>query len=760
MQASDSIKITTIAPAASMDKDAMDQTPFKQEGTSSDASALRQQIANLNAELAARDAKQAARDAEHNAELAARDAKHNAELADNAPQTLGKFLDCCHENLISVTQIGPNPVKSELTKPTNRRFPIRIKIWTDFTELQDKVWDDLDRQGFTTRMCSSLDQVRERCDAIPLLEAESDLETHQSQSVQHWVNKLFNLKNGQNGPTRVKLFSRQSVLSIPLASRKSTGDGRLRRSADQCAKIEQVDGDLNKALAFIEYKPPHLLTEEMAIKGLAADFNVKQEVFGHKRTTPEEKSRYDMAGVLTQLYEYMVNTQTPYAYVTTGKLYVFVHLAKNPETMLCSVSIPERDYAQVKNGRPRWQKSAVGQVFAFLLQSESADPVDQAWIDKTRTTPERWPQEYENPLEDIPETERTTKEASEFKGKGIEFTGRSPHNLRSRCKPLDRIEKKGSESDDDPDKGSPTAQARSRAQKESVDAKTSSQSALPSGGKSSNVSASDAVSHAIIRIPIDARPYCSHQCLLGLMKSLPVDRTCPNAHLHARQHISVEQFQMMIRSQLATDRGTTPDCMPLWIEGARGSLLKVCLTSHGYTMVAKGTNQENHKYLDQEARIYSSLAKLQGIHVPVCLGTCELVKPYYYRVDNLVVFLFLSWAGVSLCRVGPSIKNVETAKHIQGQISIAMAAVHDLGILHHDAEPQNIMVDDSRRNIMLIDFERSEDRGPLLRPSRTRKRVSSVPDSPRKMFARAAEFERSWARLFLTQALPVLSTVG
>lgn len=88
------------------------------------------------------------------------------------------------------------------------------------------------------------------------------------------------------------------------------------------------------------------------------------------------------------------------------------------------------------------------------------------------------------------------------------------------------------------------------------------------------------------------RQYCSHECLLGLAGSGPLDPKCPNSDDHKQKHLQQPVFLSLMHEQLARDRGAITDCQSLYIEGCRDGLFKITLTTHGYTMIAKGMQQE------------------------------------------------------------------------------------------------------------------------------------------------------------------------
>ena len=200
------------------------------------------------------------------------------------------------------------------------------------------------------------------------------------------------------------------------------------------------------------------------------------------------------------------------------------------------------------------------------------------------------------------------------------------------------------------------------------------------------------------------RPYCSYACLYGLAHGGVTDRYCPDFRFHGTKHPAKSYFLSLVRQQLQLDTGKDADCVPLHIHGACGGLLKICLTSHGYTFVAKGAEQHNLEHLRHEHGIYRQLLLLQGNYVPVCLGLMRLRQVYYYSGAQLSYLLLISWGGRPL----PAPANKEYRASFPKLAEEALAAVHLLKVLHRDAEPRNMLFDASRMKLMVIDFERSE----------------------------------------------------
>lgn len=58
---------------------------------------------------------------------------------------------------------------------------------------------------------------------------------------------------------------------------------------------------------------------------------------------------------------------------------------------------------------------------------------------------------------------------------------------------------------------------------------------------------------------------------------------------------------------MARDRGEVTDCQALDIGGSRGAMFKITLTTHGYTVIAKGMQLRDIPHLQNEAKVYCHL---------------------------------------------------------------------------------------------------------------------------------------------------------
>lgn len=181
---------------------------------------------------------------------------------------------------------------------------------------------------------------------------------------------------------------------------------------------------------------------------------------------------------------------------------------------------------------------------------------------------------------------------------------------------------------------------------------------------------------------------------------IPMDKDCPNSPAHGPRHLQRTRFLELLQAQLAVDRGYDAGSTALYINGAVGALFKVRLTSHGYTIVAKGVEPDYLGRLQHEAMVYERLSDMQGTYIPVCVGIIDLVLPYYYDGGEFEHFMILSWAGKPLARAPPA----TLAPSVVCEIRRAYAEMHRRGVLHQDAAARNIVYD---TRPMIVDFERS-----------------------------------------------------
>ncbi|KAG6020493.1 hypothetical protein E4U40_006054 [Claviceps sp. LM458 group G5] len=205
---------------------------------------------------------------------------------------------------------------------------------------------------------------------------------------------------------------------------------------------------------------------------------------------------------------------------------------------------------------------------------------------------------------------------------------------------------------------------------------------------------------------MDDHPYCTHECLRGLTFGGSLDEKCPNAKDHGTEHIGREEFLRLIGKQLEAYPRISAECYPLNSSGSVGSLFKIRLLSHGYTLVAKAVNRYDQDTMYYEEKMYNILRDLQGDYIPVCPGHVVLSRGMYcshYEWSYFLHFLLLSYGGRPVLHALPKVEEA-----ITNQILTALGQLHKYRVLHHDAEPRNILYDERTGKCMVVDLERSE----------------------------------------------------
>ncbi|PGH10844.1 hypothetical protein AJ79_05204 [Helicocarpus griseus UAMH5409] len=197
--------------------------------------------------------------------------------------------------------------------------------------------------------------------------------------------------------------------------------------------------------------------------------------------------------------------------------------------------------------------------------------------------------------------------------------------------------------------------------------------------------------------------YCTQACLLGLVRGLPLDPSCPNTTLHrqgythGKHSITENDLCSLLQKQLdhSLDR--------IGLFGNIGVLFKITLTMYGYTFVAKGVQWVDEPYLVHEADVYAHLSHLQGLKVPVCLGNVILARPYplasFARVTQMML---MSWAGSNL-----AMENWPKDIDIELEKKKTLQALTSSGVSHNDIRKANLVWNAEQKQVMAIDFDQA-----------------------------------------------------
>ncbi|KAI1823989.1 hypothetical protein F4861DRAFT_507963 [Xylaria intraflava] len=489
-------------------------------------------------------------------------------------------------------------------------------------------------------------------------------------------------------------------------------------------------------ISISEYKPPHKLSLPQLRTGL--EKIDMMEVVSNNKIPTEEGPKFEyyatqlVASAITQTFHYMVKTGLAYGLLTTGEGIVFLKIDwDDPQTVYYHFAEPAEEMATHKEYR---SCTAVSQYLSFhLLALRDYSYRDQDVRDRAMSKLLPWTTDFRKAASTIPEKQRKPpKESPAYKpnvypgeDRGVPrrrklFRGDNQHDGAMRGRDDDDRDKGGRDPNRRNTPGTTEQQGTRRSARLAARQSDSrgSQGASGGGGQTRGVQDNDRSQYE--GLPHQHLAYCTQKCLLGLVNGDVLDRECPNLKLHqhqsndggvistdSRHPISYYDFLELLSRQLKCTLayGITS----LDINGSRGVLFKVTLLAYGYTLIGKGTIQEFIPYLEHEARVYARLEDVQGVHVPVFLGTINLRslgRTYYYDFDVDIVFLcLLSWGGLGLGDGRNLNRNKST---LQPMAVEAMEAIHRRGVLHKDARYENVLFNPQTGRVMLIDFERSQ----------------------------------------------------
>lgn len=687
--------------------------------------------------------------------------------------TLIEYLDACHVHLHYNLNLQDEKMSTR-GSPDNaedKLRPERIVEWSDFPESQAAIWKDLQASNFMDEqyfddlqyltglgkaiqkrlMGSELDlnlferqtvedpttSIIEHIYSTPLLREKFGLrgsiqfENHANtlsanEEIEASLRNLSVSENVQSSrlpahPKKpVKKFASDSKTKTTSEAGKTT-----RPRADQfCVyniSSETGNGTIRIPAFIIEYKAPHKLHLD-CIRGGLQDMNLEEVIRRHKSESVQQKYRRLVAAAITQAFSYMVQTGMEYGYVSTGEAFIFLRVPENPATVYYFLSIPKDDVgsntglASNVNGENRLHLTVVGQVLAFTLQALKSQPRNQSWITAASDQLKTWKLVYDELLEELPKDISSPA----YEPRENAFHRMSPIRLRPRSARIDYSgcrpsSDKNQSSDDgsDFDRDSETPSRTNRQGKTRQVAK-----------KEKSGPVNKAKPHQSSRVIHSEMFYCTQNCLLGLLNGGSLDRMCPNVNEHGDSVHQIDQstFLSLIYQQLSKD--LDHNCTALGIHGARGALLMIKLTSHGYTVAAKCTTADFVAHLKREAIVYERLRSIQGIHVPVYLGSIDLDMFYrYFGICDLVHMMFIGFGGYSISKY----INKANKASMLAQVERSLLEIHRLKVLHRDAMPRNILWDTEHNQTMIIDFERAEIKESrpalgVISPNRKRKR--------------------------------------
>ncbi|KAK0710822.1 hypothetical protein B0H67DRAFT_635372 [Lasiosphaeris hirsuta] len=691
------------------------------------------------ADQEAQRAGQEAQRADQEAQRAGQEAQRGAELHEQRrPTTLLEYIQLCHDHLSTQFHVQADrrlTTQGTWTNPAGKYCPRRLARWDVFlAEQRVALGQVVALLPETMQLFESCDLTRgagARLAAEPPIGSERDLERFHHSAVELPVrlviDQLFenhiNVLNNSAPPPA------SATPSTPTRVPPTNDDTTTLIRPDQICVFRSSGGD--RTLAYIiEYKAPHKLTAQHVREGIRP-LDLLCDVVNRPTipNSPDDRFRYFAdklsAAAVTQTYHYMLQAGLEIGLVATGEVMIFLKIDwTDPSTLYYHVAEP---MPECEDNPPEFLYcTAVSQLLAFTVMAllgsglHSQDERSRA-IANAPTWAVDWEQvlaQVKTPADRIPPSSGRCWEPETYSE-----CDRSPIPYR-----LPRL----------PRKKYPAADHRPQSVNQGRDpsppddddgAGNDSNSPSPAGGDGTlgrrpkrkrgaqpGASAAPSDTQARNRRPFSTPPFCTHACLLGLVRGGALDPSCPNTALHqphgesssscGRNHpLHPDNFLELLRQQL--HRTLDEGMVPLGRHGARGALFRVTLLSYGYTFVAKGTTSPLARFLKHEAHVYQQLGPAQGVYVPVYLGAVdlrELGRRYFYAADVHVVYLLLlSWAGKDLCEA-----REQPGVGIQAKVVQSLRNLHALGVAHGDVRRENLVWSREPGDpIMVIDFERS-----------------------------------------------------
>ena len=687
------------------------------------------------------------------AEQREQEAKKSSQLT-----TLTEFLDFCHQFYSERILVQHNRSKSTKGDSNNAKKKLRpdfIVPWEDYSQIHKdtakslyELYPKTQPRSFDRQ--SVIETNGRNLIASRAIASETDIHINEriavegpvTQIVQHLLEnpeicdafkitgpiQFDNHANGLSEYNQEVSQSQQEQSPSTPAPSVSTASKIPRPKPDQfCVCRRNLKEERTEAALVTEYKPPHKLLRDHLIHVLGSGTNrievgdFLEEPKMPTSANPDELYDYcakqTVAAVITQIFDYMTTTGTEYGYITTAEAYVFLHI--NPEevakTVYYHLAVPNLDVKNFERQSPiesdGLHLTAIGQVLMFTLLALQSDLMSQDQRHKFRAGLKPWTTDDDALLAKTPPTTDHKKKDSpstRWRMPETKDPESTPVSKRTRSKVIASKDtcKPGPDFTRKDDRDPPSSRD---ANPSSLGTPTPSQTNASDkrghhNGSSNNISSSSNGGRR--------RAFCTESCLKGLTEGNALDRHCPNVLEHCeegyrgdRHQLNCEDFRMLLSDQLQRTRDEA--CEPMGIQGARGALFRVTLMSHGYTVAAKGTVLKFANDLRHEAEVYRRLTSIQGIHIPIYLGSLDLEKPFFYDAGVLIVhMMLLSWSGESL-------DSNQTSKDIGWQLSFsslskAIKAIHKAGVLHRDIRMPNILWNKVTQKVMVIDFERAE----------------------------------------------------
>lgn len=346
------------------------------------------------------------------------------------PLALHQYLEICHSLSLAMEIVTDRSLttQGDTTNPTRQIYPRRIIPWAEFPREQEKIWEKISRSpnfsstaNFPSR--HQLDYVRSLLrpisNEIGLRDGERDVVENAVQKLMDatFRDAILRENLGLDGTVTFESYTNlgvtgdslsESLEQVSISSRSSDRTRRCRKARGKGNRVDEFcicrtsDEQSIPAVA-IDYKPPHKLRLDELTTGLVSEIQPDRDVINQEGHGFEFAARRLATAVVTQLFSYMIGKGIRFGYVDTGEAYVFLYISDDPSCVyyyLCAPSLDVQD-----DDETRLHRTAVAQVFAFVLQAIRSPVPPQTWHTATEDLG-RWSVEYEDILWSIPVNDR------------------------------------------------------------------------------------------------------------------------------------------------------------------------------------------------------------------------------------------------------------------------------------------------------------------------------------------------------------------
>ena len=635
--------------------------------------------------------------------------------------TMLELLTACHKYFDSHFTVEANPKKTTagtITKPEGRKHPSWLKPWLDFPRLQSdtfqSVLDTLHPPNSPPkRVFWKLNTIQDLAEGIEgmTIASEPDLRNWQNRYIDPVVGRLCaalgaNVNYSTTSHALKPDVSHQET-AIPPTDLPRPAPGPV--YADQFCVYRSSQGDEQRLAHVVELKAPHKMRGHVLRNSVMAEAIIDvvkvRDRYDIPITEPEKTIHYGrrlIATATAQIYDYMLDCACSYGCIVTGETMIFLKIDEVDTTILhYHIADPFREAGGTNGQSFEPSKTSVAQAVIFFLIASSSAPHGQDWVREAKAAAPVWIVDHDKvPHEKTPTKRRRMldnldREDFSYSMPRTSPSNRSPVKTRSRyqqsCKPAVQGAAKDDQESDDDDNEQPYTRALQS------EGPTATKTVVQGGQQSQEASYGQASSQEQQK-----RSYCTQACMLGLVQQGPIDDTCPNARLHPRVEggdlhaLTNNKLCELIRQQLAHTMNY--DIEDLGLQGARGMVFKLFLVTHGYTFIGKATTSFYVPELIHEERVYQRLGALQGSLVPVCLGSIELVHPWYCPGTQLVHMLLLSYGGEPIWEIPAG---------DEPRVGQFVTALRARGVRHGDTRPENMLWNRELGQLMFVDFERS-----------------------------------------------------